>query len=526
MKKLALFVLMLVVFMAYSQGVKIVSPKEGETVHGEVPIQIEAERGYANIFLDGNFLAAINLPGSFIWDTNAPYGINNTPVKDGKHTLTVRVYDGQEVVGEAQVTITVKNKVDFPKGEAVKLAYKYKEGEEHSWVTKASREGVDLELQWKEICNEILKPKGSPPIILLTDRVESGKFIYQKTMTANYPQVGNYFFLNIYPNGEKADILSTLRRAPGVSLTPRTTNPFGWGQLRITFPDKEVKIGEPWESAIIFVADMERGEPRIAMATHKIEDVVYIKNYPCFKIRSTYEWQGEISTGTQGGGMQFGVPGMGPGAMPGMMMGGMVGSAGQTSGEQTAPQTTMPFGMMGAMPGGAGGTMRVNVKGERITYFAIEEGKIVKVEDEVKVTPRLGRGETREGAMPGMFPGGMGGGETPQGMMPGMMPGFMGPGGMGPGGMGAGEMPPGMMPGGMMPGGGMGSEGMGPGMMPGFMGPGMMPGGGMGSEGMPFFAGGSSASPMGRALGPMMAPQMGVSGLTSYTLKITSEMIK
>jgi hypothetical protein len=44
--------------------------------------------------------------------------------------------------------------------------------------------------------------------------------------------------------------------------------------------------------------------------------------------------------------------------------------------------------------------------------------------------------------------------------------------------------------------------------------------------GMPFFAGGAPASPTGRAIGPMMGPQAGVSAITSYTLKIKSEMIK
>ncbi|MBC7329069.1 Ig-like domain-containing protein [bacterium] len=587
MKKLALIVLVLIVLMAYAQGVKITSPKEGETVHGEVPISIEAERGYANVYIDGEFFAAVNLPGTFVWNTNAPYGLNNTTVKDGEHTITVRVYDGQEMIGEAQVKITVKNKVDFPMGEGVKLSYKYKEGEEHSWVTKASREGVDLELQWREICDEILKPKDSPPIILLTNRVESGKLVYQGGLTTNYPNAGKYFFLNIYPNGEEADILSALTRtsrAARLAGPTTTTNPFGWGQLRISFPDKEVKIGEEWESSIIFVADIESGEPRITIAKHKIEDVVYVKNYACFKIKSTYEWRGEISTGTQTGGMPFGMSGMGPGAMPGMgpgampgmmmpgMMQGMTRSAGaqqtsalQSSGQQAGPQGAMPFGMMGAMQGRVGGTS-VNVTGERTTYFAIAEGKIVKVEEEVKVTPRLGRGETQQGVMPGMMsgfagpggmtpgmmpgfmgPGGMGAGSMrPGGMTPGMMPGSTGPGGMppgmmpgamGPGGMGPGGMPPGMMPGSTQPGGMgsggtapgfMGPGGMTPGMMPGFMGPGGMGPGGMGSAGMgmPFFAGGSPASPTGRAVGPMMAPQVGVSATTSYTLKITSEMIK
>jgi hypothetical protein len=367
--------------------------------------------------------------------------------------------------------------------------------------------------------------------------------------------------------------------------------------LRISFPDKEVKIGEEWESSIIFVADIESGEPHLTIAKHKIEDVVYMKNYACFKIKSTYEWRGELSTGTQAGGMPFGMPGMGPGAMPGMgpgampgmmmpgMMQGMMGSSGaqQSSAQQSSAQQSTgqqagatPFGMMGAMQGRTGGTMPVNVTGERTTYFAIEEGKIVKVEEEVKVTPRLGRGETQQGATQGMMPGFMGaggmapgmtpgamgpGGMGPGGMTPGMMPGAMGPGGMGPGGMppgmmpgamgpggmGPGGMPPGMMPGAMGPG-GMGPGGMPPGMMPGAMGPtgmgaggmapgftgpgGMTPGfmgpGGMGSSGMgmPFFAGGSPASPTGRAIGPMMGPQAGISGTTSYTLKITSEMIK
>ncbi|MGC9003455.1 MAG: hypothetical protein ACP5KZ_01970, partial [bacterium] len=429
--KRSLFVflsLLFVVLFAFPQGVSIVSPKDGETVHSEVPIKIEAERGYARIMIDGEFLAAVNLPATFIWDTNAPYGFGGSKVKDGEHTISVVVYDGQEIIGQAQVKVIVKNKIEFPLGEGVKLYYRYKEGEEHIWKTNASREGIDLELQWKEICNEILKPKGSPPIILLTDRVESGKLVYQRGMTSNYQGVGNYFFLNIYQNGDKADILSALRGVRGLPQEASTSNLFGWGQLRISFPDTEVKIGEPWQASIVFVADIESGEPRIALATHKIEDVVWMRGYKCFKIKSTYEWRGEISVGTQAGGMTPGM--MGPGAMPGMMgpgmmgPGGMVGMMGEGGSQQgsTAGNVVTPTPTITR----TANLIPVIVQGERTTYFAFEEGKQVKIEEEVRVTPRFGR---REGQPSGMMPGMIG----PGGMPPGEMPGMMGPGMMGPG---------------------------------------------------------------------------------------------
>ncbi len=511
-KILCLWSMLLVALVAYSQGIRIVEPLEGTTVKGEVPIRIEgADRGYAILTLDGEFLAALNLPSDFKWNTQAPYGFRLIPLKDGEHTLAVKVYDGTELLGEAQVKITLKNKIDFPLGEPVKLAYRYKEGEEHTWKTKASREEVDLELQWKEFCNEVLQPTGIPPVILLTHRVEKGGFIYQRRGIATYPEIGNYFFLSIFQNGEKADIRSLLRATFPGGTSPQMSPQklFGWGQLRITFPDTGVKLQEEWQSSLIFVADIESGEPQLAVGRHRIEDVVWMKGYKCFKIRSTFEWRGEISAGGQVGtgiGMVPGMmmPGMmGPGATgPGGMMPGVMGPAGMMQGMTSsalAPQpsqVTTPSGAavpsgagampgaMGVTPGRATGKIPVSVEGARTTYFAFEEGKIVKIEDEIKVRPRTVR--EREGGAP--LEGAM-----PSGMMPGMM---------GPGTMGPGTMPSGMMPG------MMGPETMGPGAM----------------LGMTAFAGGPSATPAGRAMGPYMAGPSLTPLSAAYTLKVVSEM--
>ena len=193
-------------------------------------------------------------------------------------------------------------------------------------------------------------------------------------------------------------------------------------------------------------------ETRMVPATHTVEGFEWVMGQPTVRIRSTFSVDDDkITIPTGGGG----------GALGGDVFGGMPGEPGMMGGMPPEP------GMMGAMPGfgdsamameggmmgGAGGVEHdTSYTGERITYWAYELNRPIRIVDTIVHTLEIERqaqmGEMGMGAEmmgmpmdpmmgmppePGMFPGGMA-----PGMDPAMEPGMWG-GGMG---MGMGQMEP------------------------------------------------------------------------------------
>ncbi len=91
-------------------SVEITSPADGATVHGVVPIEIDAEPStpaspvqYATLYVDGDYVAQDDgAPwGPFEWDTRA--------LANGPHTLSVEVVDLEWDAASVTRTVTVEN---------------------------------------------------------------------------------------------------------------------------------------------------------------------------------------------------------------------------------------------------------------------------------------------------------------------------------------------------------------------------------------------------------------------------------
>ncbi len=94
-------------------SVSITSPKNGDTVSGNITVEVSASDDQSGIskvelYVDGSKVAE---------DTSAPYtfSLDTTSISDGTHKLVAKAYDGAGNVGtSAEVTITVKNTSDEP----------------------------------------------------------------------------------------------------------------------------------------------------------------------------------------------------------------------------------------------------------------------------------------------------------------------------------------------------------------------------------------------------------------------------
>ncbi len=227
---------------------------------------------------------------------------------------------------------------------------------------------------------------------------------------------------------------------------------FVFGELYVELPDRDLQVGDTWEGEMTYCSYLEQQDAPVKIkATHKLDGFEYKGIHPCARIVSTF-----------------------------------------SKDEDLGEWHLADFPVNG----------KSKLEGKRISYFALDEGRFVAMEDtlkrEVEIQPQDlaallagavgGTSQQGMGARVGMAPGAAFGGPGPAGqgmpMMPGpgMMPG--GPAGAGPGMMPGPGMPPGAP--GMGPGGPAAPM---PGMMPGPgmapMGPGMRPGGAPGVPGAP-----------------------------------------
>ena len=381
-----------------------------------------------------------------------------------------------------------------------------------------------------------------------TVRMAGMEFKEEKNVPDAYaevlPAAGEEYRFKIFPDGR-------------VEKMHDDQDEFALGQLFVELPDKPVRAKSTWTGDMAVLMGPNSIKPKVVTAIHRLDSFEYKGAYRCARILSRYgkqdteiawDFPSRTTSAVPGmGGMGtagMGMPGMG---MPGMGMPGMggpgMGMPGMGMPGMGAPGMGMPgMGMPGmGMPGmgGMGGMGMMSLadaplKGDitvnRISYFAIDEGRFVAIEDEVELTikstgydmetQRLsGATETHHMKMDiydmqaeELIASLIGGSVGMMGMgMGGMGMGGMGMGGMGMGGMGIGGMPPGMAGGGMgmPPGfGGYGGAMGGPGGVPG-----MPYGGPPGMPGMPGMGG--MGGPGGMGMGMMVPPKKATIEITA-----------
>lgn len=488
--------------VAGAQGVSFISPQDGDTVRDMVRLQAtkpSPDEGWISYKIEsggqGDFAGAVVSPFLYVWDTRARDDSGNALYKDGQYTLTaVAMSPSGRKVGEAAITVTLKNALSA--GEApqrVDLRLFYDRNQRVAYRAEA-RWGIrpDAGEEEPEDVYEIAKAFDGALVanwrnIVMSPTYAAGHAVLHVVVGSAGAQAGDSDVEAL----DRAGHSHTYRalRNGEMRLKHDDETAFELAEMTVTLPDREVKVGDTWNGTITIWPDPLKGtaaaaagamggmdptmmgmdpmmgmapdmammgeagmggaaaapkaptkvETRTVRAQHKAEGFEWVMGHPTMRIRSTYSVDKDKITipspqgGLGGGGEVFGgMPGeMGaPPMEPGMafgdaMMGGEMGMAGQGAEKDTS------------------------YTGERITYWAYDLHRPIRIVDTITHTLEIERAAQMQMGMEGGMPGmGMEGVMPPEmidpGMMaPGMEPGMYGPGMVGPEfGMGMQQMEP------------------------------------------------------------------------------------
>lgn len=481
--------------VAGAQGVSFLSPQEGDTVRDMVRIQAtkpNPDEGWISYKIEsggkGDFVSAVVSPFVYVWDTRARDEKGNYLYQDGQYTITAVAMDPSgRKVGEAAITVTLKNSLsasEAPQRVLLRLFYDRNQrvpyraearwglrpdtGEEKPedvYTLARSFDGA-LVANWRNI--------------VMSPTYAAGHAVLHVVVGSAGAQAGDSEVVALEGAGRSHTYIAL--RNGEMRLKHSDEKPFKLAEMSVTLPDREIRVGETWSSTITIWPDplkgtaaaagavagmMEpgmmgmdmapdmaamgapgmgmMGEPGMGMTTatapkaptkvetrtvraqHKAEGFEWVMGHPTMRIRSTYSVDKDKITlpGPQGalgggGGEIFG-------GMPGEMM-------------MAPPEMGMPgmgFGdmMMGGEMGmaGQGAERDTSYTGERITYWAYELHRPIRIVDTITHTLEIERAAQMQMGMEAGMPG-----MPMEGVMP---PEMMGPGMMAPGAPG---MEPGM----------------------------------------------------------------------------------
>ncbi len=498
--------------LSQAQGVRVLQPTEGDTVRGVVKVIGEKphpEEGYMTLSIQSptgqrEFIGATVAPFTLKWDSRARTSNGERRFPDGRYELEVTGHsDSGDTIGESTVNVTVANNVEDPAVEGgVTLRYKFARNDRMVYRLDGRcllRVAEDKDIKSRDAMKKYAaeqrmalaqQQKMQMTYLELTSDVqwaqtviglvEGGGGMVRYTLSNGWldfgtgvpqmiPRLGKTFTLLVRPNGKQEP-----KRPDAPTLT--------WADQILLVEATSLKPGDHWDSTIGFVPhDMVYPEPdasgaKFVRARNTLEGFEWHSGYKCARIRSTFHYDGPV---TLTNGFRF----------------------------------------------------NTKMSGERTTYFAYEQGKIIAFTERLEHEFELPATGAVGGAIPGTpgvpgaigpagggMPAGLPGAEMPFGFGGAVPPGGLGPGAVPPGGLGPGVMPPGGGP--MPPGTGVPGVEAVPGVpgIPGAGGPpvpgGLVPGGAVGPvPGVP-----GAGAPMPGAIPgvPGGGPGPGMGGTTGY----------
>lgn len=483
---------------ASAQGVRFITPQDGDTVRGLVKVQAtkpNPNEGWISYKIQsggqGDFVAAVTSPYVYTWNTLSRDDEGNDLYKDGQYTLVaVAMSPNGRKVGEASITVTLKNALsasEAPQRVDLKLWYdrnvqalyraegewkirpaEDEENPEDVWQLARTADGQVI-AEWK---NKVMSPT-----------IAAGHALLHVVVGRAGEQRGTEPARRLSHSGKSHTYMALRDGEMRLKHDDETSFPFV--EMGVVLPEDPVRVGDRWSSDIsvqpIPYSDVEM---RTVRAQHRVEGFEVVFGQPCVRIRSTFSVDKEkIRFSLQptqqglGGDIFGGMPGE-PGMM-GMppepaMMGvapepAMMGMAPEPAMMGMPPEAMMPgFGdtaMMG-MGMAQAAEIETSYTGERITWWAYELHRPIRIMDSITHSLELPRQAAAQFGMTEAMPG------MPMEAMMGMPGGFVEP-------PLAGAQPPMMAPEagvmvppepgapgayGMMPGYGMGAEGLGMGM--------------------------------------------------------------
>lgn len=481
---------------AHAQGVRFITPQDGDTVRDVVKVQAtkpSPDEGWISYKIErggsGDFVSAVTSPYIYLWDTRRRDEAGSEQYPDGQYTLTaVALNPAGRKIAEEAITVTLSNAIsasDAPQQVELSLVYP------RNTEVRYRAEG-----QWT------ISPAASedePEDVYELAKTFNGALVANwrnKVMSPTYAAGHALLHVNVGSSGAQAgeSDVEALDRA-GDSLTYRALRngemrrrhddepEFKLAEMTVPLPGRPVKVGDTWQGRITIWPDPLKGtgasaaggmegiegmdpgmmgmdpgmmgmggemgmgvaaappsaaptevETRTVRATHTLAGFEWVQGYAAARIRSTYSVDDDKIT----------IPSPAAGGMIGgegeAMFGGAPGEMGMAGSFGDSPDA---MGMGGA---GQGAEKETSYAGERITYWALELNRPVLIIDTVTHTleidrpaaMQMGMAEGMEGMPfePGMMPPGMDPGAMPPGMDPEAMPGgydpFGGYGGMQP----------------------------------------------------------------------------------------------
>lgn len=462
---------------ADAQGVRFITPEDGDTVRDMVRIQAtkpQPDSGWISYKIEragsGDFVAATTSPFNYLWNTRARNEQGNELYPDGQYTLTaVALSASGRREGEASITVTLTNSVSAAQApQRVELDLFYDRNQEvfyraeGEWAIRPASGEEEPEDVWKLAKNYDGALVANWKNKVMSPTYAAGHAVLHIVIGSSGAQAGTSEVKALDHAGKA---LTYIALRDGEMRRKHSDEPrFELAEITVPLPDRPVKAGDSWQARMDIWPDplkgtmataaaammgegmgmgmemydpmmgampgMEMGteggaataetkpptriETRAVRATHTVEGFEWVMGYPTARIRSTYNVDNDKVT-VPSGPAAGGVGGMGE------EFGGAPGEVGMMPG--------MGFGDMGmggemGMGGAQGAEKDTSYVGERLTYWSWDLRRPIRIVDTITHTVEIERAAqmTEMGMGMGMEGMPMEDVMPPEMMDPGMMP--------------------------------------------------------------------------------------------------------
>lgn len=415
---------------AWAQGVRFISPQDGDTVRDMV--RLEATKptpnsGWISYKIvkgsTGDFVAAVTEPFVWVWNTRARDENGKDLYGDGQYTITaVAMSPRGRSEGEATITVTVMNAVsasERPPAVRPRLIYERNQQVYYtargSWTIRPApnEENPDDVYEMAKEANGAMVANWKNKVMSPTEA--AGHALLHVVVGSSGEQMGTQE-VTVFDEAGQSHTYMALQNGT-MRLKHDDESAFRYVELSLELPDRELKQGDTWTSQmrVLPVPQLDT-DVRTVRAKHTVEGFEWVNGHMCIRIRSTYDVKKEklklrLQPKTAQGEV-FGDQPMDIAPAPEMMM--------------------MEAG--GMTEGGAAGPPEVesDYTGERITFWAFDVNRPIRVVDTIthsleieqaqmmsgmeggemmpgmEVMPAAPAEPGMEGAMPGGEMGGMG----------------------------------------------------------------------------------------------------------------------
>ncbi len=274
---------------ASAQGVRFVTPEDGDTVRDMVRLQAtkpSPDEGWISYKIsqddDGDFVAAVTPPFSYLWNTRARDDEGNYLYDDGQYTITaVALNPSGEKINEAEITVTVRNEVeavDAPEEVQLRLFYdrnvEVKYRAEGSWTMTPASDEEDPEDVW-----ELARQFDGALVSNWKNRAMSptyaaGHAILYVIVGSSGAQVGDGEVQVLERAGDRI----TYRALRDGEMRRRHSDDpeFELAELTVPIPDRPLRQGDSWEGRIKIWPDPLKGTATAAAPGMGMEDDMWM----------------------------------------------------------------------------------------------------------------------------------------------------------------------------------------------------------------------------------------------------------